>query len=451
MDNPQSSASTNFDPYAVAPAFARPSYADPPPPPQQQVQPSASSSSTCTTSNPSQKHQQILSALTDPSLMGELPTTDPLSILLQKHLPPHIRPPRDLSGTWHTFGASAPSNEIPDPFSADTAPLSTEMIDVESVRKAAASNSWRKIASLARIKVEQYSSPQLIDAGDPLGEVLQWWSIRLYALTRLKLYSLLRTELGSICQVLEAEEVDVDIPFTLQVLKATEPKFRGDLTSTLEQYTSLIRLCKRRMREIADERQRWRGRAERVGFMLAFALAEAKDYAGAIELVAPLVEGCLAAQGERLEDRVHLIIVASRLWIQAGDLSTAASLLDRASTLVPPDSPLRIEITHTHSLINTISSNPTTSTTDTRTSHLNAAIAAFYSAHLDSAIHQLESVMKAEPHMVAGTDAVVFNLVTLYELGKGGERQVVESKRDVLAKVARWAGEPGVGASSFKL
>ncbi len=99
-----------------------------------------------------------------------------------------------------------------------------------------------------------------------VAEVLQWWSVRLYSLARLKLYSMLRTELAALWQVLSTAPATpisagegsegqgtmladtLLIPFTLRVLRATEPKYRGDLRTTVEQYTLLIQLCKQQMK-----------------------------------------------------------------------------------------------------------------------------------------------------------------------------------------------------------
>ncbi|SJX64673.1 uncharacterized protein SRS1_15489 [Sporisorium reilianum f. sp. reilianum] len=488
MDDTQpSSGSVTFDLLAVAPAFARTASSHAPPQTEQQQELQASSSDA-----PSRLRLSV-PALGDPSLMGELPTTDPLSILLQKHLPPHVRPPRDLSGIWHTSNASAssdvtaPSNEIPDPFvTGNESAAAPEAINADTVRHAAAANSWRKIASLARTKLESYSraeqlSLQLVDAPATPGEgtmdvrtALEWWSVRLYALARLKLYSMLRTELAALWQVLSTTAAEGGVladteavPFTLRVLKATEPKYRGDVRTAVEQYTLLVHMCKRHMRrlraasatgDVEGEMRKWRSRAERVGLMLAFTLAEAKDYAGAIEVVTPLIESALRhTEGDsNTDERMQLVVVASRIFIQAGDLPTASSLLDRASAPHPSHPSTSAHLAHARALIHAISADlpaatSLLSTATTPAHRLNAAITTFYAAHLDDALAQLEQLLDAHPRSVASADAVVFNLATLYELGHGSEGRVVERKREVLDRVARAAGEPGVSGSSFKL
>lgn len=391
--------------------------------------------------------------------MGELPTTDPLSILLQKHLPPHIRPGRDLSGSW----------------SAEPTP--------ETVTLAAAGNSWRKVATLARSRIESYARQtqqgQLVNHPQEekemsVGDVLEWWRVRLYALQRLRLYSMLRTELGGLWQILASTEVDGQpvadgdlVPFSLRVLRATEAKFRGDSRSTIEQYSCLVQECKtnlRRCKETAEE-EMWKRRATHVGLSLVWTLVEQKDFSGAIEVLTPLIR---AALKRGMEEDAHLLLVASRVFVLAGDLGYASHLIDSATTLLSRDSALHGHLTHAKTLIHAVGGDFSTAPKGadgaegadvadgpgkaprTVTEELNHAILAFYSANLDTAISTLEAVISREGAKVA-TDAVVFNAATLFELGTGGEGEVVERKRQLLRMVGGQCGEPGVGSSAFKL
>lgn len=467
--------------------------------------------------------------------MGELPTTDPLSTLLQKHLPPHVRPVRDLSGTWNTSSSStssivpseshnlgAPATEIPDPFASAEqqayASGKTEPINTHTVYHAAATNAWRKIATLARTKLEQYGyqesqrlnhhhhhqqriQTQLVEAphvGEgvegstiEVGQVLQWWSVRLYCLARLRLYSMLRTELAALWQVLsttrvgqgEEEVMLVDtqhVPFTLRVLRATEPKLRDDIRTTVEQYTLLIHLCKQHIRRLriepkqpdstrneVEKVQVWKRRAMRVGLMLACTLAEARDYRGAIELLEPVVESALQRGDEvGCEAKLHFVVVAARVWVQASDLETAESLLDRASMLLPhtssgSSSTVARELEHSRSIIAAIKGDFATASAHfartgsapprTIAQQLNGALVHFYSAQLDESIQVLEHVLDHEPALFASADPVIFNTATLYELAAGAEGDVVQRKRRLLDKVARWVGEPGISSSVLKL
>ncbi|SAM83673.1 uncharacterized protein UBRO_06623 [Ustilago bromivora] len=435
------SVQPTFDRFAVTPAFAR----------------NLSSSSQHTHPNPPQSaplpHRSI-PALSNPALLGDLPNTDPLSVLLQKHIPPHLRPVRDLSGTWNSSSSSAAA--------------AGEEVNEESVQQAAATNSWRKIACLARTQITQSQAASV-------EEVLGWWSVRMYALARLRLYSLLRSELDGLWHVLEREGLmdgeEERVPFTLRAFRATEPKFRGDVRSTVEQYILLIQACKGTMKqakskEEGDRAKIWKERGLRLGLMLAFTLAEAKDLDGAIEILSPLIQHCLSAcESQDAEESAHLVLVSTRIYIQAGDLSTAYTLLNRISSLLLRTSPLQGEISHSESLLaalrgdlDSASETPPCASDEKDMSiveQLNSATVAFYEAKLDKAISTLDKVLEKDPSRIANStvaESVVFNLATLYELGtQGGEQAVVERKRDMVVKVARWIGEAGISASCFKL
>ncbi|KAE8261576.1 hypothetical protein A4X09_0g7643, partial [Tilletia walkeri] len=62
--------------------------------------------STSTSSSSAGPERLVVPALCQPSLLADLPSHDTISTLLAKHIPPHIRPARDTSGTF-------PSDESP--------------------------------------------------------------------------------------------------------------------------------------------------------------------------------------------------------------------------------------------------------------------------------------------------------------------------------------------------
>ncbi|GAC77660.1 40S ribosomal protein S14 [Moesziomyces antarcticus T-34] len=357
----------------------------------------------------------VVDALCAGTMMGELPASDPISILVQKHLPAHARPVRDLSGTWNASS------------------LDTTEVSCDDIVQAASTGWWRKIAVLARSTLER--------RGMELDEVLEWWTVRLYALARLRLHSMLRTELAAVWEALEGQQV----PFGLLVLRASEAKFRGDTRSTVEQYTVLIHMCKKKQGEA------WRRRAVRLGIMLAFTLAEARDYNAAINVLDPLVERALAEE----EEGVQLVVVAARIWIQAGDVEHALELVERAEQQLPKQSAAHAHIRQAKMVIATISGDFAAESQDAEeegvVATLNRAVVQFYRAQLDAAIATLDAQLEAELALVASADAVVFNTATLYELAAGDEAAVVGRKRQLLATIARWAAEPGPTSSAFKL
>ncbi|KAN0062542.1 hypothetical protein ACQY0O_005074 [Thecaphora frezii] len=203
---------------AFTPAFVRPP-ADPPAAPSQP--------------------RLYFAELGDAKLMGELPSTDPLSTLLNKHLPSHLRPPRDLSGSW----------SHPDPFAAHhTAPswnaavAVLEGVDEAALQEAVRTSSWRRIATLARFKIERYGAAQArapeeeaVEGGSVV-DVLEWWGVRLHALARLRLYSSMRTELVGLWSVLESiempEATQPQAPTTTTTAAAAAAPSSGDVSSS---------------------------------------------------------------------------------------------------------------------------------------------------------------------------------------------------------------------------
>nr|CDI55107.1 conserved hypothetical protein [Melanopsichium pennsylvanicum 4] len=226
-----------------------------------------------------------------------------------------------------------------------------------------------------------------------------------------------------------------------------------------------------------------------------------KDYNGAIDLLLPLVERALDDKQTKgaensnekeeekkgsLKERVQLVVVVSRIWIQAGDLSAAEKLLNRAESLIPSNTIanddtfwIKAHINHGKALISAIKgdyhvatslfetlskqikTSPTSNHDDDSCSspsstlkiaqELNRAMVDFYSGKLDQSIQNLEKVLQLEPALMSTAEAVIFNTSTLYELAAGGEKEVMQRKRDLLSKMAKWVGEPGPAGSSFKL
>ncbi|PWY98073.1 hypothetical protein BCV70DRAFT_202246 [Testicularia cyperi] len=429
---------------------------------------------------PRQEINISLPSLGASSLMGELPTTDPLTVLMQKHLPAHLRPTRDLSGSWPAVSAtSAPPGHstYPDPFSSDpyldasasasaasAAAASAEQTGIheQDVRDAVRTNSWRKIATLARNRIETYGEQQrdrifrlqqrqqqrsqnLVSLDDEeelaqqqqrdlsLSQVLEWWSVRLYALARLRLYSMMTTELNAVWSILadtwislplplsagsarqphnsdtknkeqnrgnrdiqsahdhdhdhdhnhEQSQIQIQshcltefeldwIPFAIRVLRANEPKYaRRDLRAAVDQCCGLLRDCKRKLALVrarssrrtevqvmqqqgegeAQEQEQeqeqevtlWHTRVLNLTLAVALLLSEAKDFASAIETVIPVVEYLVSTPSDsdlnfeeadlpklEADTRIQLLLLISTLYVQAGDLDEADSIVNQA-------------------------------------------------------------------------------------------------------------------------
>lgn len=210
------------------------------------------------------------------------PQADPLNSLLQKHIPPHLRPARDLSGQW-------PPGER------------------ASFADAVAINAWRRVARASADRIiaagaggEGVGSVLQVSTGKffpriPViscsgliyfAPIMQMWTLRLQALWRLRLSNQLLSELDALCNVListplpsssPGSSVDpslsssqpaplspnsardavnsrklIDsplVPFALRVLRARAPKLRGDIRAAIEACTALLRRCRSRAGE----------------------------------------------------------------------------------------------------------------------------------------------------------------------------------------------------------
>ena len=200
------------------------------------ILPSPTAMSRVSSKNAAQKKLSTLPGLSIPALCSplifpEIPHVDPLTALLAKHIPPHLRPSRDLSGGW-------PAGEIPN------LPLAIQ------------TNSWRRVAMSARSHIEAFGATMGERRGG-VAEVLVWWNIRIHALWRLRLIGHVSKEIGALWSLLETTDISrapgpdgevvrrlVEsplIPFSLQVLHAKEPRLHGNFLLALERCTMLLR------------------------------------------------------------------------------------------------------------------------------------------------------------------------------------------------------------------
>ncbi|KAL9938456.1 hypothetical protein V8E36_003079 [Tilletia maclaganii] len=334
----------------------------------------------------------VVPALCQPSLLADLPTTDPISNLLAKHIPPHLRHIRDASGTF-------PPNESPkDP----------------DLAAAMRMNAWRRIATFARDRIISAGAPvplpppptaplpdtteqrSIEPAGaNDVSTVLRWWNVRLQALLRLRLCSQFRLELESLWAILKRttiprhvaaaapsgpsaqQQPDQDgqtaapayvrptvryarlldspvVPFTLHVLRAREPIFAGDPRAALEKCHALLQRCQvmqRRFLRVAQtdgvqsgngeiergaraEAALWKDRARRLTIIIAFLLLDLEDYPTAISLLRPWVSSRPKTSAEQTYN-----LLLARLFLEGGAVGSARACIDSvaASLRSSPD------------------------------------------------------------------------------------------------------------------
>ncbi|KAK0557360.1 hypothetical protein OC846_000579 [Tilletia horrida] len=330
---------------------------------------------------PAGPERLVVPALCQPSLLGELPSADPIAHLLGKHIPPHLRPIRDASGAF-------PPNESPqDP-------------DLASAMR---SNAWRRIAVFAKDRIISAGAPPPTPSSAPgpssseeedriepagphdVSTVLRWWNVRLQALLRLRMYAQFRLELESLWAILKRTTIPrhappstiptslpaqpstgtnaasgdalvqppaylkpnvryvrlLDspiVPFSLHVLRAKEPMLAGDPRAALEKCHALLQRCRvmqRRFLRVASvdgqeagdaqleegaraEASMWQERGRRMTLAIAFILVDLEDYASAISLLRPLI----SLRPTTPEAQVLNLLVA-RLLLEAGAVESA--------------------------------------------------------------------------------------------------------------------------------
>lgn len=420
-------------------------------------------------------------------VMADLPGTDPVATLLAKHLPTHLRPQhRDLSGAWPA--ARPPATTRDDPFTPDVDAEPEPTDDDYGVAEATRTNAWRKIATLARAQIAATSphssrgddgaeSPR----NDGLEIVLHWWSVRLYALARLHLFSMFSSESAALWDVLTTTLRDQNaVPFTLRVLKAIEPHYsRRDTVGALEQMAQLIAYSRAQLRHArdGDAQQLWRKRVLQLTLDQGILLCRAKDYAHAVHVLQPMathLAGSAADTGGVLDRaaRVFILLFLARVWIQAASLGSAQHLIDAAAShltkvVTPTDKAiLHNELAISRGVLSTLrcdfdsaseqfarveggGSDGEGRKQDVQ-AQSNLALSTFYAGELSPAIDHLERMLARHPDTAVNAEPFLFNLTTLLELRS---EDVLADKRRILAILGQHATHSSgvLTASGLKL
>ncbi|GAA6028780.1 hypothetical protein JCM8097_007391 [Rhodosporidiobolus ruineniae] len=363
----------------------------------------------------------FIAGLTAKELFVRLPEQDAVSALLDKYLPPQQRPQRDLSGDW-------------------TGQTLSSLI---------ASRNYRGTARYAYNAITQ-STPE------KTSYLLSHWLLRLHSLLRLRLVPQLAAELSALFALLppsfclaapdvfpsETPRFHLAVPFDLHVLAAALPGLQGDKAVGAERLTALLKNTKEEMWAAkragrGEDEALGRGRAARVGKMLADLLVEIKATSSAITLLTSAtpsptlhrqlsrlhfstgnLAGLSAHVGEIADERERrevgvLELVAQGKWAEAeGELR---SLVEETSE--------DVEVVN------------------------NLAVVLLYSGKLDEAIALLSGLLSSNPSYAYNDPTVLFNLATLTELRT---EQAGAQKIRMLRSAAEFGGQ-ALDAGPFKL
>jgi len=102
--------------------------------------------------------------------------------------------------------------------------------------------------------------------------MLEYWSLRLIALVRLRLHGIVEDEINKLWEVLGNSQVEGQslletpmIPFALHVIRARSPRnFNSDVNESISRLWEVLRGCKTRERECRSKEKRLMKRSEKV-------------------------------------------------------------------------------------------------------------------------------------------------------------------------------------------
>lgn len=381
-------------------------------------------------------------ALINPSIFLELPSSDPLQTLLNKFVPPHERPIRNIEGRW----------------------------EGRTVQEMVTTASWRALANYARDNIIQA-------APSDLATILQLWHLRLHSLLNLLLPHQHYQELSSLFLAIRQSSIpptalDKAMPFELEVFLARSKAYvpvagsgagnEKDLVGAVEDLTLLCRRCKYRARQAgravvgiegsdgrADVRL-WENRALRVGMTLAGVVVEMRDYPAAIALLQPMLD---LEEDSRLPPSLFLALIS--LHLSSGSLLKARAILERL--LEHPTAALAIKATGKGLVASSYGNWPLMQDTlkDITVDGLlgvgavvinNLAVGLLNAGKLQEAVDLLQTQLKDKPSS-SYVEPLLFNLTTMYELQSGSSSQ---RKVNVLLQTANSVGD-GLKPGCLKL
>ncbi|KAI9314637.1 hypothetical protein BX666DRAFT_1862557 [Dichotomocladium elegans] len=301
-------------------------------------------------------------------------------------------------------------------------------------------NQWRAVARYARHQLVHKTNPS------DLEQILQFWYLRLLALTKLGLHQLASAELDKLGD-LDRPEFTYEfyganenkgsmVPFELYVLYARLPAWLKHPVVSLERLTMLAVRCKKKQ---------WRKREIQVHLVLATHFLDMGDFASAAEVLE------MIRRQFDLDDDLDVLSALGRLHLQLGNISTAENLY----TQIEERQPLQnrsacvtetIAINRSFLLIakgdwvqaaetlqGVLSANK-----DNLLAMNNLAVCQVYLGQLESAM-ELLTIMTTENPTSAGTCAAALtNLCTLFELRFDAAN---EKKVELMRQIARWVGD----------
>ncbi|GAA98123.1 uncharacterized protein L969DRAFT_85948 [Mixia osmundae IAM 14324] len=364
--------------------------------------------------------EDYIPGLTNEKLFGTLPESDGISVLLKRHIPPDQIPLRDLSG-------QARGRHLPELITA---------------------NAWRAVAYFAQDQIVSSDASRT-------ALLLDLWTVRFVALQQLRLYPLLLFELGNLLDLMPplvvarptADEsyFAANVPFELLVLQARF-KDKGAPLAVQEAFFELIRTCRletqRHVRaQRKEEAAKWQRRLVRVNLMLASYFLEIRDLASSASLLQEMLNGLQGSQ--LLLERAQVFSAAIRVHIESGNLARAADLLGSfGSLLSAKGSDLdKVAVEYERAKMSIAAARGDwkavlASPRNDLIASNGKAIATLSQGSLNEATATIEGAIDRQPRQSYASEATLYNLATLLELGTDTGR-----KLDLLVGAGQYGSE----------
>ncbi|KAF9574831.1 hypothetical protein EC968_005309 [Mortierella alpina] len=397
------------------------------------------------------------------NMFHEITMMDALNDLMIKHIPAEKRVLRD----WN---ALTEAEQLLEPRSKVLYTLTVE-------------NSWRAMARYTRSQI-------LLTPPERILELINLWYARLLALVKLGQYEMAQAELDQLGDLrgpqyryenypsdvfansdilTQEQERGVAImrgcmvPFELFVLKARLQGYLGDIPEAVDQLYELIMHCKKfeAICRVSDDTigiLQWKDITGQLHLMVLNYLVELKDYPAATRHARELAK--------KYSQDINFRSGLGRLYLQLGDVDRADKEFKELADLVKSHLKHHSATEQAHFKLQLTMNEALLAVTQGRwlaakgafeevlvqepenlVATNNLAVCELYAGQLNDAIPRMEKLMFAYPTSAGTSEALVFNMATLFELRTEGS---LRRKQQMMVEVAKWAGDQ-FNVSTFKI
>ncbi|KAG0212055.1 hypothetical protein BGX28_006953 [Mortierella sp. GBA30] len=407
--------------------------------------------------------QEGFPVLNTNNMFHEVTMTDGLNDLMVKHVPAELRVIRDWNALTEAEQRHASRSEV--------------------LRELTINNSWRAMARYTRNQIQETSPDRVL-------ELLNLWYARLLALVKLGQYEMARAELDQLGDLRGLQyryenyppnmfatsdfqtkeqrrgitlQQGCMVPFELFILKARLQGYLGDVPEAIDQLYDLIMHCKKfeaicRVNEDTIGVRQWQDITAQLHLMVLNYLVELKDYPTAAKHARDLAR--------KYPQDINFLSGLGRLYLQLGDANRAENVFKELEYMVQrhledhsaaEQAHFKLQLTMNKALLavtqgrwlvaksafeEVLAQEP-----ENLAATNNLAVCELYAGQLNEAIPRIEKLMFAYPTSAGTSEALVFNMATLYELRTEGS---LRRKRQMMVEVAKWAGDQ-FNVSMFKI